>query len=162
MDALHQLVGSDASTIVWWQMVCRGIVIFFYTLLLVRVGGRRIFGKYTSFDIVLGVILGSVMSRALTGNARLVPVLVTASVLVLLNWILGEIAGRSARLARLIKGSAVLLVKDGDFQRDAMRKTHLTELDVQEALRANGGMLDCRQVRAAYFERNGDISVVPA
>jgi len=51
MDDFHKIIGSDSETILWWQMVFRGVLIFLYTLFLVRFGGRRIFGKNTSFDI---------------------------------------------------------------------------------------------------------------
>lgn len=160
MDALYKIIGSDADTILWWQMTCRGVLIFFYALLQVRFGGRRIFGKNTSFDIVLGVILGSIMSRALTANARFFPTLAAATALVLLHWLLAEIAQHSKTFGHLIKGTEVLLVEDGEIRKDALRKTNLTEHDLKEALRANGGTLDVEQVKAAYLERSGEVSVI--
>lgn len=159
MDALYKVIGSDANTIVWWQMVCRGILIFFYTLFLVRIGGRRVFGKYTSFDIVLGVILGSIMSRALTANARLVPTLAAATALVLLHWFLAELANYSSTLGHFIKGTEVLLVKDGKVCDRALRKTNITEHDLQEALRMKGDVR-VENIKEAFLERSGQISVV--
>lgn len=160
MDALHAVIGSDSDTILWWQMVIRGVLIFFYTLLLVRVGNRRVFGKNTSFDIVLGVILGSIMSRALTANAPFVPTLAAATSLVLLHWLLAVIAQHSTAFGHLIKGTEILLVKDGQIQEGALKKTNLTEHDLVESLRANGGTEDVESVKAAYLERNGEISVI--
>ena len=160
MDTFQKIIGSDADTIVWWQMVCRGVLVFFYTLLLVRFGGRRIFGKNTSFDIVLGVILGSIMSRALTGNARFFPTLAAGTALVLLHWLLAELSHHSKRLGHLIKGTEVLLVEEGHIQKDALRKTNLTEHDLMESLRSNGGTMNLEDVKAAYLERSGNVSVI--
>ncbi len=160
MDALHRIIGDDADTIVWWQMVCRGTLIFFYTLLLVRFGGRRIFGKNSSFDIVLGVILGSIMSRALTANAKFIPTLAAATALVLLHWILAELSQRLPGFGHLVKGTEVRLVDDGQVLPEALNRTNLTEHDLMEALRTGGGTMTLEKVKAAYLERSGEISVV--
>lgn len=41
-----------------------------------------------------------------------------------------------------------------------MRKAHLTEHDLQEAIRSSGKQPDVREVASAHLERNGDISVI--
>lgn len=159
LDTFHRIIGSNAQTIAWWQMVVRGTLIFFYTLILVRVGGRRIFGKYTSFDIVLAVILGSIMSRALTANARFIPAMATATALVILHRLLAVASKHSASFARMVKGSAVLLVKNGRVRKRALEKTNMTRRDLMEALRTQGDA-ELKDVKAAYLERSGQVSVV--
>ena len=159
MDTFQELVGSDAQTIAWWQMVCRGILVFLFALALVRLAGRRIFGSYTSFDIVLGVALGSTLSRAITGNAQFVPTLVTVAVLIALHRLVTELTRRNEALGRIVKGSEVLLIKDGQIQHDSLRKTSLTESDLMESLRLHGNV-SVDRVKAAYLERSGAVSVV--
>ncbi len=160
MNTFHQLIGTSAESILWWQMVCRGILIFVYTLVLVRFGGRRIFGKTTSFDIVLGVILGSTLSRALTANASFFPTLAVTAVLVVLHRVLGKLAQHSQAIADLIKGTEVRLVEDGKILEEDLKKSNLTERDLMECLRLNGGTMNLDDVKAAYLERSGDVSVV--
>jgi len=43
---------------------------------------------------------------------------------------------------------------------DAMRANNLSEHDLAEDLRMNGNVSDLQKVKAAYYERNGHISVV--
>ena len=160
MDTFHQIVGKSAENILWWQMICRGILIFFYTLFLVRFGGRRIFGKTTSFDIVLGVILGSTLSRALTANASFFPTLAVTAVLVVLHRMLGTLARHSQTVANLIKGTEVRLVEDGKIREEDLKKANLTVHDLMECLRLNGGTMNVEDVKAAFLERSGDVSVV--
>ena len=160
MNMIHQLIGADATSITWWQMTLRGVLIFLYTLFLVRIADRRVFGKQTSFDIVLGVILGSIMSRALTGNARFFPTLAAATTLVALHWLLAAATTRHRWFGYLIKGNPILLLKDGELQSDAMKHANLTENDLLEALRSNGGTTDPAEVKEAHLERSGDVSVV--
>ncbi len=160
MDWLHFFIGSDADTIVWWQMSIRAVLIFFYGLLLVRYAGKRVFGKNTSFDIVVGVILGSILSRALTANARFVPTLAAATVLVLLHKLLAAAAFRSPRLGHFLKGQEDQLVENGKILWRPMKKNSITEHDLREASRSSGGVGDITKIKAAYIERSGSISVI--
>lgn len=159
MPELHQLFGSTSS-ITWWQMVLRAVLIFCYLLLLLRLGPTRAFGKLTAFDTVVGVTLGSTLSRCLTGNSPLLPTMAASGALVLLHGVLGKLSVRWPALGHVIKGAEVQLVKDGQPLPDAMRRVSVTEHDLHEGLRSSGGVDDLSSVRAAYLERSGKISVV--
>lgn len=93
---LEHFIGPNSSDIAWWQMTIRAAIIFFL-LFLVRIGGKRAFGKTTAFDIVLGVLLGSALSRSLTGNAPLLPTLAASGSLVLLHFLVAKLALNSQR-----------------------------------------------------------------
>jgi uncharacterized membrane protein YcaP (DUF421 family) len=141
-------------------MSLRAVLIFFYGLLLVRFAGKRVFGKNTSFDIVLGVILGSILSRALTGNAPFIPALIAATVLVLLHKLIAAVAFRSPGFGHVVKGTEDPLIENGKILWRQMKKNSFTEHDLKEALRSSGGVVDLSGVKAAYLERSGDISVI--
>lgn len=158
---IHDLIGPNSTDITWWQMSVRAAVIFPFTILLIRLGKKRAFGKNTSLDIVLGVILGSILSRALTGNAPLFATMAASFVLVALHWVLAKVALHSDRFGTAVKGAATPLVRDGEIQWDVMRACHITENDLFEAIRQSGQEPDMSQIQAAYLERSGDISVVP-
>ena len=55
----------------WFQECARSVLIFAYGLALVRSAGRRIFGKWSALDIIVAFVIGSNLSRALTGGAPL-------------------------------------------------------------------------------------------
>jgi uncharacterized membrane protein YcaP (DUF421 family) len=159
-DTIHLLIGSDAETILWWQMSIRAVFIFLSALILIRFGPTRIFGKNTSFDIVLGVILGSILSRALTANARFFPTLAAAATLVLLHMLLAKLSYSSKAVGHTVKGVEIKLIEDGEILWDKMKKTSTTRHDLLEALRSKGTDPDVSKVKAAYLERSGKISVI--
>ncbi len=139
----------------------RAVVVFFAALLILRIGNHRIFGKSSAFDIVLGIIYGSVLSRAITGNSPFVPTLVAAFVLVLLHKGLATAAYHSNfGFGDLIKGERIKLVEDGDLKQDALRKNSITRNDIEEALRKSGTEADLSKIKSAYLERSGQISVI--
>ena len=58
------------SPIPIWQLVLRTIVVYGVALLIIRVAKRRFMGGFTTFDILLGFVVGSVFSRAITGTIQ--------------------------------------------------------------------------------------------
>lgn len=157
---LHVFIGADAETIEWWQMCIRGFLIFVYGLLLVHIAEKRIFTNWTSFEIVLGVIVGSILSRALTANARFLPTLATATILVLLHKIMAKLSFSSRFISHLTKGKKIQLIREGKILWKNMKKSHVTEHDLREVLRIKTNIKDLRKVKAAYLERSGDISFI--
>lgn len=153
-------LGLEAKDLTVLQMSLRAAVVFVVSILMLKVGDKRFMGKSTALDVFLGIVFGSTVSRAITGNAPFGPTLAAALVLVLLHWLFAAVAFRSQGFGRLIKGDKRLLVSDGEILWDAMRKSHITMHDLEEALRVEGEEPDVGRVKAAHLERNGDISVV--
>jgi uncharacterized membrane protein YcaP (DUF421 family) len=150
----------DARDLDVWQMSLRAMVVLAAATLMVRIGSRRFIGRSTTLDVVLGIIFGSVVSRAISGTAPFLPTLGAAFTLVLFHWLLCAIAFRSHRFGNVLKGRPKLLVKHGEVQWRAMAQGQISEHDLQEALRIHGLSPDVSQIETAHLERNGDISIV--
>lgn len=159
MEMIEYLIGTE-DRILWWQMIVRTTIIFFIALILVRFGGKRIFGKHTAFDIVLGIVLGSILGRAITGGAPFLTSMVAAFTLVLLHMMIAMTSYRWDFIGGLVKGNFQLLVKDGEIQWDNMKRNSISERDLEESMRMQGkNGVDIADIKTAYFERSGDISI---
>lgn len=153
-------LGLENEDITIAQMSLRALVVFVLAIAMIRIGNKRFMGKSAALDVLLGIVFGSMVSRAITGNAPFTPTLISSLVLVLLHWVLSAIAFRWQWFGTLVKGHDSALVRDGEIQWEAMRKGHVTEHDLQESLRTSGHAPDVRKVAEARLERNGDISVI--
>lgn len=161
MDSFYQVVGRDADTILWWQMVNRGILILVYAIAVYRAMPARAFSNSAVLDIVVTVIVGSALGRALTANAPLLPTLAATAALMSAHVLLSVLTRYSRAISRIVKGRPVQLVRAGQIDWKMMRRVQLGERDLLEQLRLNGvGSLD--QVAEAYMERNGAVSVIKA
>lgn len=161
MDGLHALIGREDGDISAWQMSVRAAIIFLYGLVLVRLAGKRVFGKWGAIDIILSIIVGSNLSRALTASAPFVETLVATTVLVVLHAALVMVATRAPALGPLLKGKPVRIVRDGACDEAVLRRHGVGEGDLHEALRC-AGVARLEDVREAWVERNGKISVLKA
>lgn len=161
LDTVHLVIGREGEDITWWQMSNRAVVIFFYGLFLVRLAGRRVFGQLAPLDIVVALVIGGNLSRALTGTVPLAQTLVATTLLVVLHAAVSWLVLRVPGLSRLLKGRPVQLIRDGRVDEAALRRSALGRHDLQEALRG-AGVDDEAAVRGAWLERNGKFSVVKA
>ena len=156
---LHSLIGREDAAITWAQMGLRGALIFLAGLLLVRLAGKRLFGKWDALDTVVAVMIGSNLSRAMTGSAPFGPTLLATAGLLLLHALFVYAAVAFPGISSLIKGRFVTLVRDGTIDMSAMRRHGIGTGDLEEAARCHG-IASLGEVRQAFLERNGAISLI--
>ncbi|MEH6664479.1 MAG: YetF domain-containing protein [Brevundimonas sp.] len=159
METLHAFIGTEGQDIGALQMAVRAVLIFVLGVLIVRFAATRAFGKWSALDIILAVIVGSNLSRALTGSAPFLPTVIATVLLVVLHGLLAMAAARWSWLSTLTKGSSITLVRDGRIDEAAMRRSGIGKGDLRMALRA-AGHNDLKSIKSASLERNGDISVI--
>ncbi len=160
-DFLNGILGIGEDPLSLWHMVARAVFVYIVGLILVRVGKKRFISQFAAFDFILSIILGSVLSRAITGNSPFYPVLVAAFVLVALHWGLSSIAFFSGGFGEMIKGTTTLLIDDGKIQCDKMQESNIRRRDLEEALRIEMKTASLEHIKQARLERNGRISFIP-
>ncbi|GIJ25519.1 hypothetical protein Vqi01_06810 [Micromonospora qiuiae] len=160
MDLLKSLLGVGAEELNLGQMALRAVLTFVVAVAIVRLGHKRLFGKATAFDLVVAIMFGSVMSRAITNTLGLVAVWFAGFVLIMLHRLVAALSYHFDWFGPIVKDRPVLLVADGHADRAAMRKSHVSWRDLDEALRGAGIEADLSRVRLAHLERDGSISVV--
>jgi uncharacterized membrane protein YcaP (DUF421 family) len=149
--------GKDLDSL---QMVCRALVSFFLTLVLIRVAGIRTFGKKTPFDTVVAIMLGSIFSRVVVGASPFIPTTLGCLAFVLVHRLLALVTIYSDTIGNWIKGEKSVLYADGHRNERNMRRARISEKDLQESVRQKLNQDNFDQVRAIIMERTGDISVI--
>ncbi|MEV0428829.1 YetF domain-containing protein [Micromonospora sp. NPDC050495] len=161
IEFLRSVLGIDADTLNPGQMAVRAVLTFVVAVIIVRLGHKRLFGKGTAFDLVVAIMIGSVLSRAITNTLGLLAVWLAGFVLILLHRLMATLAYHLHWFGPLVKGHPVLLVQDGRADPAALRDTHISRMDLDQALHEKGSDADLSRVRLAYLERDGTISVIP-
>ncbi|HLX93459.1 MAG TPA: YetF domain-containing protein [Puia sp.] len=142
------------------QMTCRGIVIFFVALLLIRISGRRSFGVRTPLDNIISISLGAILSRAVVGASEFLPVVVCSLAIVCLHRFCSWLIVRHETIARIFEGNKMLLFSDGHFIRKNVSRALVSEEDIREGIRKSALTDDLDQIDKVYIERNGEISAI--
>ena len=153
-------LGLDPKDLTFVQVSLRGLIVFVVTLLIVRIAQKRSLARKTAFDAILLVILASVLSRAINGSASFLPTLGGSLVIVIFHRLLGFTACRWHWVGALLKGGPDVLILNGEIKREAMRRNHISDHDLEEDMRLEAQVEDTSQVRVARIERSGDISFI--
>jgi len=161
-DLLYFIFGGDIpdDPIRVHQAMARGVLVYLAVLAIIRVGKSRSIGRITPLDVLLGFILGSLVSRGITGHASLSSTIGSSAALVAVHWLLTRMACSWHWFGDLVKGRADLVLDDGQPMPGSMLRHHISIHDVEEAMRIKG-IDDLKKVRRAYKERNGEVSILP-
>lgn len=152
----------DGSDLELRHMVWRTAIVFALAVTIARLGARRFLGHNAGFDIVVLVMLGSVLSRGINGEAAFLPTLGASVLLVALHHMLSAMAFNWHWFSQLVKGRPHVLVRKGELVREELARCKITQDDLDENLRLHGNADRIADVAEARLERNGAVSVVKA
>lgn len=147
-----------------WSDIARVLVIgslaYIGLVILLRVSGNRTLSKMNSFDLVVTVAFGSTLSAILTNkDVSLAEGLSAIALLVILQFVITWLAVRSKSVSNIIKTKPSLLLKDGNFLDEAMKRVRVTEDEVRAAVRQHGiGRVE--EVAAVIMETDASLSVI--
>jgi uncharacterized membrane protein YcaP (DUF421 family) len=145
--------------------VLRGLVLAAAALLwvttLIRINGLRSLSKMSNFDFVMTIALGSLLAGAANstdwkGFAQALAAMVS---LFVVQWTMNQLRFKSPRFRTVVQNRPIVLLRDGEFRKEAMRETRVSRADLFEKLRA-ANVSDIANVRAVILETTGDVSVV--
>lgn len=132
-----------------------------WVVILVRVNGLRSFSKMTNFDFVMTVAVGSLLAGAGQSSewTGFLQTLAGMSALFIVQHATSRLRKMSDRFETLMQNTPVVLMRDGEFQDDALVATRVSKSDVFAKLR-EANACDLSTVRAVILETTGDVSVL--
>jgi len=144
-----------------WSIVARTVIVYVALLVGLRLAGKRELGQMTPFDLVVILLVANAVQNAMVGpDTSLTGGLIAAGVLIVGNYGVAEARERLPWLRRAVEGMPTLLINDGKFISQHLRREGLDEDEVLMAIREHG-VADVKDVRMAVLETDGSISIVP-
>lgn len=139
----------------------RAALIYVALLVALRLFGKREVGQFTLFDLVFILLVANALQPAITGpDTSLVGGLILIVTLVALNFVVGKL-DNLPRFHRLFTPAPAVIMRDGKYISDVMRREGVDQEEVEMAIREHG-IADPKEVQLAVLEPDGTISVVPA
>lgn len=160
VSTFESAIGSGEDTLSIFHILLRCIIIYIIGIALVKIGKKRFLGKFAAFDTILAIIIGSLLSRAITQPDYFLEILAACLLLILIHRAFAMLAAYTSWFGNWIKGDDRVILKDGEVLWDAMKKSGLSEQDLIQSLRLNAHTMEVSKIKTARLERNGDISVI--
>ena len=143
-----------------WELVVRGSLMYWFIFILLRLAGRRDFGSVGSADVLLVVLIADAAQNAMAAEYKSVAEgMVLVGTLIFWSVAVDRVSYFCPVIDRLLDPGRVCLVKDGVMQRRGMRREYVTRDELMSELRQQG-IEDLNEVRRAYMESQGEISIL--
>ena len=143
----------------WARMLeIAGNAFLFYVLIIVmvRLVGKRTTSELNNFDWIINVAVGSLAaSGILLRNVATLDAVTAIIVLAACQYLTTKMVQKSGTAADVVKAEPTLLTHKGDYLRDAMERTRISEEEIKTGITANA---DANWV---VLETNGELSVIP-
>ena len=138
------------------EILFRTVVIYAYAFFLIRLIGKRATGQFSTIQIFLIIALGSAVGDPMFyPEVPLLHALAVITIVVGLNSAMTFAARKSDKIDKLINLRPQQCINDGVIM---LSERSLTHEEIFGMLRLSG-IENLGQVRAAYFEKNGSLSV---
>jgi uncharacterized membrane protein YcaP (DUF421 family) len=142
------------------DIVLRGIVVFTFLYVLMRVIGRRELSKLEPFDLILLIIVGDAVQQGLTqDDYSLTGAVLAVGTIAVLQVAVSYFNFRFPRFRPWLDGEPIVVVQDGKPIEKNLRRERLTVRDLAEAARGQG-IASLDEVAWAVMETSGSISFI--
>lgn len=142
------------------EILIRGSAIYWFLFLVFRFVIRRDIGALGIADVLLLVILADAAQNAMAGEYKSITEgIILLSVIIGWNMLLDWLSFRYRAVNRFTSPRALPLVRHGRFLFPNLRRERLSAEEVMSKLREQG-IAHLRDVRHAYMESDGQISVI--
>lgn len=143
-----------------FEMVVRGAIMYLAMFVLLRVVLRGRLGSMTTSDLLVLVIISDAAQNAMSSNYNsITDGIVLVATIVGMSWLFDWLGYHVAFMGRFVHPQRKPLVINGRVIRKALAEELMTEDELMTQLRLQGAD-QVQQVKAAYLEGNGDISVI--
>src|SRR3979411_946176 len=118
----------------WTNLVIRAVSIYIASFVGLRIFGKRELGQFTTFDLVLVLLVANALQPAITGpdNSVTGGVIVIA-ILLMFNRGVALVRNRWPWFDALIEPPPTVVVQDGQISKPALEKEGLSEHDAERA-----------------------------
>lgn len=154
----HEIFSFDLPVL---EIFIRGTVMYLALIVLMRVILKRQAGAMQTGDLLLIILLADASQNGMAGDYKTVPDgLILVATLMFWNYVLDYLSYRYRWLEQVLQASPLLLIKNGQCQHRNMRKEFVTKAELLAQLREQG-IESVEQVKKAFIESDGQISVIP-
>lgn len=157
-DLIRMFIGKQPP-LFYAEILVRTLIIYFYTLLMIRwIGGRGV-AQLSMIDFVLVIALGSAVGDAMFyPEVPLLAAMTVITIIVAFNKLLDRMIVRFDRAKNMVDGRPIALVRDGRILLHAVDHRDLGLAEIKAMLRL-AGIANLGEISAAYLEAGGGLSV---
>jgi len=155
----HRIFLGDAPTLFLLEIVFRTLIMYCYTVFLLRILGKRGMGQLSMLELAIIISFGSAVGDPMVGaEIPIVYGVVAITFVTIFQILLERFINRNRKIESLMEGSPNLVVSEGVINWDCMKRDNISKEDLFRALRGKD-VQHLGEVKKAFFETSGAVSI---
>jgi uncharacterized membrane protein YcaP (DUF421 family) len=142
-----------------WELLLRGSLLYLGILLLMRVLPRRAGSELATMDLIFIILIGEAAAHALGDYTSVAEGFIVIITLMAGNYIVNALSYHFTFIEKLVSAPPLQIIKEGKLLHRNMRREYITKEELLDYLRKEG-IEDVNQVKAAFVESEGQITVI--
>lgn len=159
-NLIYEALGLNTPiALTLFEMLCRAVAMYFFGIIFSTLN-KQIMGIRSSLNLVILIMLGSLFATAITSVETFIPIIITLSLLTVVNKILIYIIFHVPLLEKLLKGAPPMLVKNGEICWQNMRENFITKHELINELKTQLHTDDLALIAEATLATDGTINFI--
>jgi len=143
------------------RIVSSAVIVYVLIIVYIRILGKRSTSELNNFDWIVTVSVGSIVaSTIILKDISVTEGAIGIFILMILQFIITKFMYQSESFREVVKSTPQLLLFEGDFLEENMKKERILKPEVYAAIRQSG-LKSVKQIYAIVLETNSKISVIP-
>lgn len=157
---LHRIFLGEAPLLFLLEIVFRTIIMYTYTIFLLRLLGKREMGQLSVLEVAIIISFGSAVGDPMVGaNVPILYGIIAITTVAILQIGLETLINKNRKVEAIMEGAPNLVVDNGVMDEEALKKENMSQEDLFRALRFKD-VKHLGEVQKAYVETNGQVSVL--
>jgi len=137
------------------------IIVYILIIVYIRILGKRSTSELNNFDWIVTVSVGSIVaSTVILKDISVTEGAIGIFILMILQFIVTKFMYQSESFREVVKSTPQLLLFEGEFIDENMKKERILKPEVYAAIRQSG-LKSVKQIYAIVLETNSKMSVIP-
>lgn len=158
----HRILLGDEPPLFLLEIGLRTIIVYAYTLALLRWLGSRTVGQLSTIEFLLVIALGSAVGDVMFyPDVPLIHALLVITIVVFANKALDLVIAKSNRAEKILDGAPQEIVRDGIILKSVLDHQFMSRNELFQELREKG-IRQLGEIWRAYIEKDGRLTVFRA
>lgn len=155
----HRIFMGDAPALYLLEIVFRTLVMYSYTIVLLRILGKRGMGQLSTLELAIIISFGSAIGDPMLGAySPILHGMVAVTVVTIFQINVERLINKNRKVETILEGTPNLVVENGLILWENLVEDNLSKEDLFRALRSKD-VEHLGQINKAFFETSGQISV---
>lgn len=158
---LQRMFFGQAPALYYLEIIVRTFILYIYSLIMIRLMGKRGLNEMTPFEYIVIISLGSAIGDPMFySDIPLFYGILVITIIVMLEQLLAKLTKQNEKVHNFVESKPALLIKHSQIQNSVLDHEQLSHAEVMMKLRQQG-ISDLGEVETVYLEPSGKLSIFP-